>query len=145
MAERTVYNSAKEAISNFKWGDPVVLNLSIGGSIASGSIINVAQHMLCNSQLRMPLLLNNSNLKSLGRTAQGDGDVFYGPAKSISDATYELKIMIKMDVDHPFTELYPSGTTIVGLPRSFRYRADLIQLTCTDRKILDLKWEHYDS
>jgi hypothetical protein len=149
MAERTVYNSAKEVISNFKWGNPSSFDLSIGGPIPPGSVINVAQHMFCNEQMRTLLLLNeripNRDVKSLGRTARGDGDIFYGPAKSISNATYELKVMIKNDVDHPFTELFTSNITIVGLPRSFRYRADLLQLTCTDRKIRDLKWEHYDS
>jgi len=150
MAERTVFNSAKEVISNFRWGDPTSLDPSIGGPIAAGSIINTAQDILCNQQMRTPLLLNeqipNSDMKSLGRTAQGNGDIFYGPAKRISDATYELKTMIKNDVDRPVTELYPPGITVVGLlPRSHRYRADLVQLTCTDRKIRDFKWEHYDS
>src|SRR5438067_799336 len=83
------------------------------------------------------LLLNeqipNGGMKSLSRTAKGDGEIFYGPAKSISDATYELKIMFKSDVDHSLTELFPPGIAIVGLPPKFRYRADLLQLTCTDR------------
>jgi hypothetical protein len=149
MAERTIYNSTKEAISNFKWGDPASLDLSIGGPIKPGSIISTAQDILCSPQMRTPVLLNeqvpNSNMKSLGRTVQGDGDIFYVPAKIVSDATQEVKFIVKHDVDRQFTELYPPNITIVGLLRSFRYTAGVLQLACADRTIRELKTENYDS
>ncbi len=149
IAEKAVYNKANEAISNFKWGEPESLDLSVGVSIAPGSIFAAGQHIICNEQIRTPLLQNvklpASDMKLLSRTPLGDGDIFYGPARNISNSTYELTSVIKSDIDHSLTELFPTAMTVVGLPSSFRVRSDLLQLSCTDRKIRDLKFELYDS
>jgi hypothetical protein len=146
IAEKNGYNKAREVISKFKWGDPESLDLAIGISITQGSIAAAAQHILCNEEMRSPLLskeqLVNISLKYLTRTNTGDGDVFYGPTKS----TYESIGLIKYDVDYPFSMIFSSDTTIMGLPASrVRYRGYHVRFKCADRKIEALKTEHYDS
>jgi hypothetical protein len=148
MAERTRYNSQQESISHFKWGEPESLDLSIGGSIAPNSINAVAERMLCDEEMRAPLLpKGNANMKYLSRAVNGDGDISYGPAKTTSNSDYkvELTTRIKFDTDHPLAELFP-GKTIIGLPRSgFRTQADRLQLNCVERKVQNPKTEFYDS
>lgn len=148
MAERIVYDSSREIISRFKWGDPEFLDLAIGQTIPLGSMLATGQYIMCNEGLRTQLLSKENllkNMKYLVRTATGNGDIFYGPTKTILNSAYpiELTTVIKFDSDRPFTELFQG--TVVGLPRSFRTRADRLQLSCVDRKVQDLKFEYYDS
>lgn len=148
MAERIVYSSARQVISQFKWGDPESLDLAIGQTIPPGSMLAMGQYIMCNEELRTQLLSKENivkNMKHLVRTAAGHGDIFYGPTKAISNSAYPIELVtaIRFDTDRPFTELFPG--TVVGLPRSYRIRADRLQLNCVDRKVQDLKIELYDS
>jgi hypothetical protein len=57
QAEITYYNKSGEIVSHFKRADPETLDLSkIGQPFNSGSILSLAQHLLCDAQLRAPLL-----------------------------------------------------------------------------------------
>jgi hypothetical protein len=148
MAERSVHNSAGEVISQFKWGNPESLDLAIGQAIPPGSMLAMGQYIMCNRELRTPLLSKENLLKSmkyLVRTAAGNGDIFYGPAKAISNSAYSIELVtaIKFDTDRPFSELFQGA--VVGLPRSYRVRADRLQVNCAQRKVQDLKFEFYDS
>jgi hypothetical protein len=148
MADKAVYNSAGEIISQFRWGDPDTLDLAIGQAIPPGSMLAIGQHMMCSEELRTPLLSRANligNMKYLVRTAAGNGDIFYGPTKTLSNSAHRIELVTRIlfDADRSFGELFQGP--VVGLPRSYRARADLLHLDCTDRKIEDVKFEFYDS
>ena len=152
MAERTNYNKSGEVVSHYKWGDPATLDLSIGGSINAGTLYSLAAHIMCDEQLRTPLfssqqLADNFKLSHLFSTPSGDGEMFHGQVKDISKPPYEkeLLLVIKFNEDHMFSELFPNNQTVRGIPVSYRAVADLIQVNCTDRKILGPKVEYFDA
>jgi hypothetical protein len=150
MAKKTSYNSLHEKISDYTWGDPESLNISIGTTINAGSILDVARNIMCHEPLRTPLLqkgqILRESMKFLMRSADGTGDVLYGTATQISnsDYSYELIASIKFDTDRAFTELLTNATNIIGLPRPYRIRADRLQFNCKDRTVQNHKTEHYD-
>ncbi|MBX9778224.1 MAG: toll/interleukin-1 receptor domain-containing protein [Xanthobacteraceae bacterium] len=148
MADRTVYSSAGAVISQSKWGTPEFLDLAIGQAIPPGSMLAIGQYIMCSEDMRTPLLSKQNlvkNMKYLVRTSAGNGDIFHGATKAISDPTYPIELVtaIRFDADRPFTELFQG--TVVGLPRNYRTRADRLQLNCADKKIQDVKFEFYDA
>jgi hypothetical protein len=123
VAEKTVYNESGDVISHFKRGDPQSLDFSSGEQIPSGSIFAMAQHMLCDEQLRTPLRLqiSKAKLSFLSQNANGNGDIFAGPTKKISDSGFQLEALTEMRMyqNRDVKELYP-GQNIIGLPHSYR-------------------------
>jgi hypothetical protein len=150
FAERTFYNKSGEVVFHYKWGDPETLDLSIGpGPINSGSVVSLAQHLLCDEQLRKPLLapseIANMKLSHLSSTPNGDGEVFYGPMMDISNPIYqkELLFVIKHHRDHMLRDL-DSKQNVRGLPGSYRTLADLLQFDCTSRNLRAAKIDYFD-
>ena len=89
-------------------------------------MLALGQYIMCNEELRTPLLSKANLLKDMKfliRTANGNGDIFYGPTKAISNSAYPIELVTcrsVFDMDRPFTDLFQG--TAVGLPRSFRTR-----------------------
>jgi hypothetical protein len=153
VVERTVYSQFGEIISHFTLGDPELFDLSIGGTpITPGSILASAQLVTCDKQLRTPLISKHqtkqqiSEMTYLSPTANGDGDVVYGPIKTISDSGYgfELLTVLKNYQDHAFSEVL-SGNNIIGLQSSFRMFVQILQMNCQDRKVRAPRLEYYDA
>jgi uncharacterized membrane protein YhaH (DUF805 family) len=153
LAERTVYNRAKEAISHFKWGNPESLDMSSALPITPGSAFGLAELIVCDEHIRTPLLqkdesVPSKNMKYLSRMiTEPFADVYYGFEKSILNSVFgiEMIMLFKNDVTHSITELVPN-INVLGLPNSrFMTRADIVQLNCTERKIRVVKMEFYDS
>jgi hypothetical protein len=149
MAERTVYSSAGEIIFHFKYAEPESLDMSNGLTISPGTILVLAQRLLCDEKLRSLLLsraqFSNIHLSYLANSADGDGDVFYGPIKPTSNPAYpfEVLLVIKKTGDHDFAKEFP-GQNIRGRPSSFHTFAETLQMNCTERKIFVAALEYYD-
>jgi TIR domain len=150
FAERTYYNKSGEVVFHYKWGDPETLDLSIGpGPINSGSVVSTAQHLLCDAQLRKPLLapseIANMKLSHLSSTPNGDGEVFYGPMMDISNPIYqkEMLFVVKHHRDHMLRDLDPKQN-VRGLSGSYRTLANLLQFDCTSRKLRAPKIDYFD-
>jgi hypothetical protein len=150
FAERTFYNKSGEVVYHYKWGDPETLDLSIGpGPIKSGSVVSLAQHMLCDGQLRKPLLapseIANMNLSHLSNTSNGDGEIFYGPMMGISSPIYqkELLLVVKHHRDHMLSDLF-SKQNVRGVSGSYRTFADLLRFDCKSRKLTAEKIDYFD-
>jgi TIR domain len=145
MAERTVYNSAGEIIFHFKYAEPESLDMSNGLTISPGTILTLAQRLLCDEKLRSLLLsrgqFSNIHLSYLANSSDGDGDVFYGPVKSTSNLAYpfEVLLVIKKNGDHDFAAEFP-GQNIRGRPSSFHTFAETLQMNCTEKRFLRLLW-----
>jgi hypothetical protein len=145
LTEKTTYNKLGEIVSHFTLADPKSLDLSLGQPIKPGSVLSLAEHILCDDQLRTPLSLANTKLSYLTSTTNGDGDVFYGSAKVSSDSFYQIELLfvVKYREDHAIADLFP-GQTVVGLPPSYRTSAEPLQLNCTDKKVQSTKLEYFD-
>jgi hypothetical protein len=150
LAEKTVYSKPGEVTYQFKWGEPETLDLSVGGPVPPNSIISIAKRLLCDEKLRTPLVtsdqLASMHLTHLPTTPNGDGNIFYGPRKTISNSTYPIELLevIKFRQDHSLAELFP-GQTIIGLTSSYRMLAQPLQLNCTDHKMQIPKFEYFDA
>ena len=153
IAERTVYNRAKDAISHFKWADPEALDMTNAVPIAPGSILAAGERIVCDERIRTPLLRKGEAIPGKGMayiartTIEPFADVYYAAATGTSSSDFgtEVIMLFKYDVAHSFAETM-GQYTIVGLPRvDFITRADVVQLNCTERKVRVVKMEYYDS
>jgi hypothetical protein len=158
MAEKTVYSKTGEVVSHLRWGEPESLDLSIGGPVQPSTVVSTAEHIMCNEQLRTPILskeqiaelsrqkIANTNLSYLSATPNGDGEIFDGQKKTIPNSAdlFESLLVMKFYADQPFAALFP-GQTLLGLPPSYRTRADHIQLDCSGKKVQFLETDYFDS
>lgn len=151
MSERTVYNKDGESTFHFKWGDPESLDLSIGGKVTQGSVISLAQRILCDEQTRAQLIAArqapDNDFSYLSSTADGDGDIFYGTPKAILNSPYEIEllVLVKLHYELSFAELFP-GQNVLGLPTTgFRVYMQPLQLNCSARKIQTSSIERFDT
>jgi TIR domain-containing protein len=149
MTERTVYNSAGEIIFHFKSSEPEPSDLSNGQTISSGTILALAERLLCDEKLRALLLsttrFNNIHLSYLGNSPYG-GNIFYGPVKkTTSNPTYPFEVLLvaKENDDHDLADAFP-GQSVRGRPSSYRIFAETVQINCADKKILVPALEYYD-
>ncbi|MGA8613645.1 MAG: toll/interleukin-1 receptor domain-containing protein [Xanthobacteraceae bacterium] len=149
-AQITFYNKAGEVISHFHRADPETMDLSSSGQpIPAGSILSLAQHLLCDEQLRRPLLTkqqlsNNAKMSYLTPTPDGAGDIFFGPPETDQDGKhFETVTVIKFHENRGIAALFP-GQSVLGLPSSFRTEVDRVQGDCIKRKYQNNKTEYFD-
>lgn len=111
MAETTTYNKLGEVVSHYKRADPELLDISTGQANKPGSILSLAEYIVCNEKIRTPLAqqVNNAKLTYLAASATGDGDIFYGPIKKMSDPIFqsEALVVLKFYRDHRLADLLP--------------------------------------
>jgi hypothetical protein len=147
-AETTIYDKAGKVISHFKMAEPTALNMSIAMPIPPNSVLSLAQHMLCDKELTPPLSqqVNDTTLKYLSGTPAGDGDIFYGPTKRLSDTPNLLEslFVVRLFQDYQLANLFQEKP-ILGGAKSYRTLAQVPQFNCTDRTIYVPKVEYFDS
>jgi hypothetical protein len=147
IAEKTLYAETGDVKYHFRWGDPKYLTNSMGMEIHPGSVAQTAQHILCNEELRTPLVSKSDllamNFTPLATTADGRADMFYGPINFGTGSLYpnERTVVIKEHEDH---ELFP-GQTVIGVPPSYRTIVEQAQVDCGDSKVSFAKQEYYDA
>ena len=149
MSERTVFDKNGHPTFHFKWADPESLDLSVGGKVSEGTVISMAQRILCDEQMRAELVAGRrppNDFSYLSSTATGDGDIFYGKPKAILNSPYqsELPTLVKFHQNHSFSDLFP-GQDVIGLPKSaYSAHMEPVELDCTDRKIRISQIEYFD-
>ena len=150
IAEKTVYGKTGEVKYHYKWSDPKYLDISTGIAIRPGSVALTAQHILCDEELRTPLVtkseLLSMNFTSLATTPDGRADMFYGPINFGTGSQYpnERTVVLKEHEDHKLDELFP-GLTIIGLPPSYRTLVERVHVDCGESKVTIPKFEYYDA
>ena len=149
QAEVTYYNRAGQVISHFKRFDPSTIDLSsVGQTLSPTSIGAVAQHLLCDEQLRTPLLARQQSIKLsfLAPAAAGDGDIFYGAVEPSADKRFPFTALLvtKFHQAKALANDFP-GQNILGLPPSYQTAASRVQIDCADRKAKFEKTEDYDA
>jgi hypothetical protein len=145
IIERTVFNKSNEVISHYRREEPV--DFANGTPNPPGSIISIADHVLCSESLRASLgpEVADKKLTYLSTSSNGDSELFYGPTKTLQVSGYnrELIFVARNYQDHAFADMFP-GQNVVGLPQGYRYMAEILQLNCTDRKLQLSKTEYLD-
>ncbi|HEY5065040.1 MAG TPA: toll/interleukin-1 receptor domain-containing protein [Xanthobacteraceae bacterium] len=149
QAEVTYYNRAGQVISHFKRFDPSTIDMSsVGQALSPTSIGALAQHLLCDEQLRTPLLARQQSIKLsfLSPAAAGDGDIFYGAVEPSADKSFPFTALLvtKLHQAKSLANDFP-GQIILGLPPSYQTAASRVQIDCADRKAKFEKTEDYDA
>jgi hypothetical protein len=147
-AETTIYNKAGNVISHFKMAEPAALDMSRGAPIPPGSVISLAEHMLCDKLLTPSLSqqVKNTTLTYLSGTPAGDGDLFYGPTKRLSETPnlLESPVAVRFFQDHALADLF-QDKPVLGGAKGYRSLAELPQFNCTDRTVYVPKIGYFDS
>jgi len=147
MAESRVMDPKGKPLYAYKWADPQYLDLAIGGSFTSGSIAAMTQKIVCNEELRTPLLrkqeLAAMKFSPLSGTVSGDGEVFYALAPtqpSVSGATtINLVVRLHNDAEVSLSQRLVSGASL------HRTQASRISLNCANSTMGLMKTEYYDA
>jgi hypothetical protein len=158
IAEYTIYNRTGETISHFKAGSPETLDLSTADPVGSGSILSIAQRMLCGNAITTPLLskeqlsklssaaLGEIPLTYLAVSGTGDSDLFYGEAHSteLSDFPRETIVVARFRGAQDFSTLAAPGQNVIGTPRQYLSFAEALQFNCSTRKMQIPRTDYYD-
>jgi TIR domain len=150
LAERTVFNKSGDIAFNFKWGDPGSIDLSIGGPIAPNSILSLSERIMCDEDAKMSIIskdaIKGMPLTLLSSTANGDGQIYYGPKKNISNGPYTIAMpaIIKLHKDHEIAEIAPKQS-ILGFQARYRTLVQPLQFDCANKKILSVLIEDLDA
>lgn len=147
-AERTIVSKSGQTLYHYKWADPQFLDLSIGATIAPGTVASSFQNMLCHEQSRTPLVgkkeLATMHYPSVSSTVKGDGDVFYKPIQnSMNTANQkEVAVIFKMHEDTIFN-LPPK----ISLPEPLYYRTEIddVLLKCDENKFYSRWSNNFDA
>src|SRR5262245_19361549 len=151
ITETTGLGKSGKTLDYYNWGDFRYLNLSaLGATIATGSINSVARTLVCDEELRTPLVskiqLADMKFSSLSSTTQGDGDVFYTPIIRGGMNTQDQKEAIV--AIRYYEDRTPNITVPASVPELQKYRIEVsrIKFQCMESKILPgAKRESYDA
>ena len=150
LAQRIVFNKSGDIAFQFKWGDPENLDLSIGGPIAPNSILSVSERIMCDENTKMSVIskdvIERMSLTLLSSTVNGDGEIYYGPKKDISNGSYTIAMpaIIKLHKDHEIAETVAKGT-ILGFQAHYRTLVQPLQFDCSNKKVLSVLIEDLDA
>jgi hypothetical protein len=150
LAQRIVFNISGDIAFQFKWGDPENLDLSIGGPIAPNSINSLAERIMCDENTKMSVIskemFERMPLTLLSSTITGDGEIYYGPKKEISNGPYTISMpaIIKLHKGHEIAETVAKGT-VLGFQAQYRTFVQPLQFDCADKKILSVLIEDLDA
>jgi hypothetical protein len=146
-AETTSYNKAGEIISHFKEAEPEALNASAFAPVPPNSVVSLAVRIACDESVRTSLgeQVKNTKLTYYSGTSTGDGNIFYGPAKKLSESLYQYEVLIvtKYSQDHSVADIV--GKAVLISAQSYRSTAQLPRFNCTDRKVLIPKTDSFDA
>lgn len=149
IAEQTIYGAAGDVKFHWKWGDPQFLDISNSKPFPTNSVASVAQHILCDDELRTPLVsksdLASMNFASLATTSDGQGDIFYAPVNLGAGGSYpnEKTVIVKEHEDHGLADFF-KGRTVLGLPSTYRTVVERVRLDCDQTSMTTEKFEYYD-
>lgn len=147
MAESRVLDPKGKPLYAYKWADPKYLDLAIGGSFTPGSIAALTQKIVCNEELRTPLVrkqeLAEMKFTSLSSTMSGDGDVFYAFAQNDGNGagSKEINLIVRL---HDDAEVNLANRPVSGVPLH-RTQVSRISLDCKNGTMGLTKAEYYDA
>ena len=100
--------------------------------------MSIAQKIMCDEEIRpsVPSQLASMKLTYLTPSQRGDGDVFYGPKKTIAGSPYNIEtwFVVKSFKERKFADIGPEIGNIVGMPEGYYTFADTLHINCSERK-----------
>jgi uncharacterized caspase-like protein len=146
-AESRISDPTGKVLYAYKWADPQFLDLSTGQSFGPGSIASSTQRIVCDEQMRTPLLgkeeLAAMKFTSLSSTASGDGDVSYALVQSDTavNGIKEVNVIIKL---HNEGEITFSSRPISHIP-PYRSKGSRMRINCANGAMALTKSEYYST
>ena len=150
LAQRIVFNKSGDIAFQFKWGDPENLDLSIGGPMVPNSINSLAERIMCDDNTKSSVIskdvFERMPLTLLSSTITGDGEIYHGPKKEISNGPYAIGMpaIIKLHKGREIAETVAKGT-ISGFQARYRAWVQPLQFDCMNKKILSVLIEDLDA
>ena len=145
-AETTIYDSSGGVRFHYKWGDPEWVEFSLGSPINPGSIPESGQTILCNKDMRTPLVskseLAEMKFSDLSSNTTGDGEIYYKTNKSFGGKDINL-LITKYNSDKSTSESVKTNTA--GTPHPYRTVIQIVDVNCAEPKLTVPKVEFYDS
>ena len=149
-SEEGYYSKSRELLYHYKWADPeFVEGTADPVQLAAGSVGATARAIVCNAQLRKPLVtkqqLQEMKFPSLSTTPAGDGDLYYKLVddSSTSSDSHQVLIISHFNMDKNFLE--NSGVPKIDelIDVKYRFIVTLAQMGCAENKITTIKTEYY--
>jgi uncharacterized caspase-like protein len=150
IAEDSIFNKSGDLLYHYKWGLPQYLNLSIGVTLATGSVGAVARNVVCHDEVSTPLVTKKQiaamKFNSLSSTVNGDGELFYGPAQSDRKVQGQKDILfiLRYNEDRNVKDFLPAETSIPD-PPNFLTEVDHVLLKCDENKFATVKVELWNA
>jgi hypothetical protein len=151
-AHHTAFSESGTVLFTFKWADPEYLDLSmVNANLSPGSVAFTAKLILCNDNLRTPLVfkqqLSKMDFLSLSSTPAGDGELFYLPVDAGTGAPTgmaETLLITKLHDDRNLASVFAFN---VSFPPELKFRLQVndILINCSNQQIRSRKAEFYDS
>jgi hypothetical protein len=150
ISEQSIFNKSGEVLYHYKWADPQFLNLSIGGTLATGSVGSTARKIVCDEQLGTPLIskkqIAEAKFNSLSSTATGDGEIFYvlSPNGQGAQSERQLLFIVKLASDHSIKDVLPQNVSIPD-PPNYRIEVNHMMLNCDENRFAFDRVEHWNA
>jgi hypothetical protein len=147
IAEVTVIGKNGDVRFHYKMEDPKYIDLTRLTPIKPGSIAENMQHIVCDKELRLPLLtkadLLSMNFTYLISTPNADGEIYYGSNKASPGKGAKLLITRLRD-DQSLNGLAVNGSRVVSKLNNYRTIVSSLDVDCPAARINLVKTEYYD-
>jgi hypothetical protein len=148
QSETTLFSKSGEVLYHHKWADPQLLNLSFGYALTPGSVGLTARNIVCNEDLRTPLLSKKEMVEmrfnSLSSAVNDEAEIYYKSGnKQKTDQIQETFLITKFQKDRSLGEALQNND-LPDLP-NFRLLASRVLLRCGENKAVITKADYYDN
>jgi caspase domain-containing protein len=158
LAQTTILDKKDNILYHYKWADPKFLEEMVDPTvIAPGSVFYSVRNVLCDDQLRTPLVQKQQLLAmkfpSLASTPAGDGETYYKLYRNDTRSdTDKVVFVTRYYKDKDFREFpgfenlkkVPGFENIGGILLIFRTTMSLTEIDCSKKLWFSRKTEFYD-
>jgi len=148
-AENTIFDKGGNILSHYKWADPEFLEKMVDPTaIAPGSVFYFVRNILCDDQLRTPLVQKQQLLAmkfpSLASTPAGDGETYYKLYRNDTNSDADQVVFIGRYHKDKDPKEAPEYRNLLEFP-SFRTAVTLLEIDCSNKRGFTRKAEFYDA
>jgi hypothetical protein len=150
LASRSITDKSGKIVFQYKWADPKFLILSNGPRLAPGSVAMLARNLVCQDELRTPLVskseLASLRLPSIRGNIPEAGDFFYLPPENpkLEKNQIDVVTITKWPADMDISDILPKEESMKESPR-YRFEVAKTQMSCDKNRMSFVKKEYYNS
>ena len=148
-AENTIFDERDNILSHYKWAEPEFLEKMVDPTaITPGSVFYFVRNILCDDQLRTPLVqkqqLLTAKFQSIASTPAGDGEIYYKLYRNdLNVGENQVIFIVRFNKDKDPKEA-PEFQNL-GVTSSIRTTMTLAAMDCTSKRGFNRKIEFYDA